>query len=81
MSSYRFRHCEQTSNDLVWTRTQATNQNPLDAWIPLTDSPGDPIVIPAGIYDRFTFDEADNLKVPRLSKVSGSNHLLLFARR
>lgn len=44
-------------------------ETPTDAWMRLAVEPGDLIVIPAGIYHRFTLDEADKIKALRLFKV------------
>ncbi|KAF5322341.1 hypothetical protein D9619_002202 [Psilocybe cf. subviscida] len=41
-------------------------ETPTNEWIRLAVEPGDLVVIPAGIYHRFTLDERDMIKAMRL---------------
>lgn len=49
--------------------SKAPPESPSDAWIRLAVSSGDILVVPAGIYHRFTLDEKERIKTARLFEV------------
>jgi len=49
--------------------TSTNTESPTEAWIRLVIEPGVLLVTPAGMYHRFTLDEANNIKALRLFQV------------
>jgi hypothetical protein len=58
----------------VLSDSQAAIETPTDAWIRVAMNPGDLLVLPAGIYHRFTLDEGNNIKALRLFKVGRAGY-------
>ena len=55
--------------DDLYTLTIFKKETPTDAWIRLAVVAGDLVVLPAGIYHRFTLDEGNIIKAMRLFQV------------
>lgn len=45
-------------------------EHPTDSWVRIHVAKGDLLVVPAGIYHRFSLDNSEYMKVMRLFKVS-----------
>lgn len=46
-----------------------TTEHPTNSWVRIHVVPGDLLVVPAGIYHRFSLDSEERIKVLRLFKV------------